>query len=101
MLRKIARLFVIKTRLEAFAVIYALAVGAVARGYHYMEVNIRARRLPLFFAACSGRCSWPAPRSSMRFILRAGRWKSAETPPAIAALSLTQAEPLHLRRAGS
>jgi hypothetical protein len=52
MLRKIARLFMIKTRLEAFAVIYALAVGAVGRGYHYMEVY---PGLPgyLFFAACS------------------------------------------------
>ena len=39
MLRKIARLFVIKTRLEAFAVIYAIAVGAVSRGYHYMYFN--------------------------------------------------------------
>ena len=52
MLRKLARLFIIKTRLEAFAVIYALAVGAVSRGYHYMEVY---PGLPgyLFFAACS------------------------------------------------
>lgn len=52
MLRKIARLFMIKTRLEAFAVIYALAVGAVGRGYHYMDVY---PGLPgyLFFAACS------------------------------------------------
>ena len=52
MLRKIGRLFTIKTRLEAFAVIYALAVGAVTRGYHYMEVY---PGLPgyFFFAACS------------------------------------------------
>lgn len=52
MFRKIARLFMIKTRLEAFAVIYALAVGAVGRGYHYMDVY---PGLPgyLFFAACS------------------------------------------------
>ena len=28
MLKKLARLFVIKTRFEAFAVIYAIAVGA-------------------------------------------------------------------------
>jgi hypothetical protein len=34
---KIARLFVIKTRFEACAVIYALAVGAVERGMHYLE----------------------------------------------------------------
>lgn len=35
---KIARLFVIKTRFEACAVIYALAVGAIERGMHYLEV---------------------------------------------------------------
>lgn len=37
MLRKIGRLFVIKTRLEAWVVIYAIAVGAVERGRHYVE----------------------------------------------------------------
>jgi hypothetical protein len=52
MLRKIGRLFVIKTRLEAFAVIYALAVGAVGRGYQYMEVYPGVAGY-LFFAACS------------------------------------------------
>ena len=36
-LGKIARLFVIKTRLEAFAIIYALALGATARGAHYLD----------------------------------------------------------------
>ena len=36
MLRKIARLFVIKSRIEAFAIIYALALGATARGSHYL-----------------------------------------------------------------
>jgi hypothetical protein len=51
-LRKFGRLFIIKTRFEAFAVIYALAVGAVGRGYAYME---QYPGLPgyLFFAACS------------------------------------------------
>ena len=52
MLKKLARLFVIKTRFEAFAVIYAIAVGAVGRGLHYMD------QYPgpigyLFFAACT------------------------------------------------
>lgn len=36
MLQKIGRLFVIKTRFEAFAIIYALALGAVERGKAYM-----------------------------------------------------------------
>jgi hypothetical protein len=37
MLRKISRLFVIKTRLEAFLIIYALALGATARGAQYLH----------------------------------------------------------------
>jgi hypothetical protein len=35
-LRKIGRLFVIKTRFEAFVIIYALALGATARGSQYL-----------------------------------------------------------------
>jgi hypothetical protein len=34
---RIARLFVIKTKFEAFLVIYGLGLGAVERGVHYME----------------------------------------------------------------
>lgn len=34
---KIKRLFTIKTKFEAFLVIYALALGATERGVHYME----------------------------------------------------------------
>lgn len=50
---KFARLFVIKTRFEAMAVIYALAVGAIERGIHYLG------QYPgpggwLLFMACSG-----------------------------------------------
>ena len=37
-MRKFARLFIIKNRLEACAVIYALALGAIERGLHYLEV---------------------------------------------------------------
>ena len=36
MFRKIGRLFVIKTRFEAFVIIYALALGATARGSAYL-----------------------------------------------------------------
>jgi hypothetical protein len=38
MLNKIGRLFQIKTRFEAWLVIYAIALGAVERGRHYLEV---------------------------------------------------------------
>ena len=36
MLKKIGRLFQIKTRFEAWLVIYAIALGAVERGQHYL-----------------------------------------------------------------
>ena len=53
MLHKIRRLFVIKTRFEAFLIIYALALGAVERGSAYLT------RFPgfggkLLFLACTG-----------------------------------------------
>jgi hypothetical protein len=38
MLKRIGRLFVIKTRTEAWLVTYAIAVGAVERGRHYLEM---------------------------------------------------------------
>lgn len=52
-MRRLGRLFVIKTRWEALAVIYALALGGVERGFLYLE------RYPgpggwLLFAACTG-----------------------------------------------
>lgn len=37
MLGKIKRLFVIKTRIEAFLIIYALALGSTARGMMYLH----------------------------------------------------------------
>jgi hypothetical protein len=37
MLKKIGRLFQIKTRFEAWLVIYAIALGAVERGRHYLD----------------------------------------------------------------
>ena len=37
MWRKFASLFVIKTKFEAFLVIYGLGVGSVERGVHYLQ----------------------------------------------------------------
>lgn len=36
-MNRLKRLFTIKTKFEAFLVIYALALGAAERGMHYME----------------------------------------------------------------
>lgn len=53
MLRKIGRLFVIKNRFEAFAIIYALALGATTRGVEYLEKYPPIWREALFLAACT------------------------------------------------
>jgi hypothetical protein len=53
MLRKIGRLFVIKTRLEAYLVTYAIAVGAIERGIHYLQTYPGNGGL-LLAAACLG-----------------------------------------------
>ena len=53
MFKRVARLFVIKTRFEAFLVIYALALGAVERGKAYVETYPGAMGWVLF-AACTG-----------------------------------------------
>ncbi|WP_425229916.1 hypothetical protein [Sphingomonas sp.] len=38
MFARVARLFTIKTKFEAFLVIYGLGMGAVERGFHYMQL---------------------------------------------------------------
>jgi hypothetical protein len=53
MLKRFARLFVIKSRLEAFVVIYALAVGGVERGMHYLQLYPGTFGY-LLFLACTG-----------------------------------------------
>lgn len=52
-LRNIGRLFVIKTRLEAFLVTYAIAVGAIERGIHYLQ-NYPGNGGWMLAAACLG-----------------------------------------------
>ena len=53
MLEKVRRLFVIKTKWEAYLILYALSLGAMDRGSHYLS------QYPgwggwLLMAACSG-----------------------------------------------
>lgn len=53
MRQKIARLFTIKTRAEAWLITYAIALGAVERGRHYLEVYPGAGGW-LLALACTG-----------------------------------------------
>jgi hypothetical protein len=53
MLKKVSRLFVIKTRWEAFLIIYALALGATERGTHYLQ-QFPGYGGYLLFLACTG-----------------------------------------------
>ena len=53
MLKKISRLFIIRTRFEAYAVIYAIAAGAVTRGYDYLDLYPGPAGY-IMFAACTG-----------------------------------------------
>ncbi len=52
MFNKIGRLFVIKTRLEAYFIIYALAVGATERGKIYLT-QFPGFGGKLLFVACT------------------------------------------------
>ena len=52
MLSRLARLFVIKTKFEAFLVIYGLGTGAVERGMHY-RAQYPGTQGWVLFAACT------------------------------------------------
>lgn len=53
MLAKVKRLFTVKTRFEAFLMIYALALGACERGIHYLG-QYPGVGGKLLFLACTG-----------------------------------------------
>lgn len=53
MWKKIGRLFVIKTKWEAYLIIFALANGAMMRGRNYL-LEYPGTGGWLLFAACSG-----------------------------------------------
>ena len=52
-MHKIKRLFTIKTKFEAFLAIYAVAMGASARGVHYLHDYPGAPGVILFVTCCS------------------------------------------------
>lgn len=77
MLRKLGRLFTIKTRVEAYMIIYALSLGAVERGSVYLD------RFPgyggiLLFLACTGAVFMAGAK--LLDCLRFERERQAETP---------------------
>ena len=51
MIDRVRRLFTIKTRFEAYLIIYGLATGATERGVHYMKLYPGALGW-VFFALC-------------------------------------------------
>ena len=51
MIHRLSRLFIIKTKFEAFLVIYGLAMGATGRGVHYLQLYPGAFGW-LLFALC-------------------------------------------------
>ena len=53
MWKKIRRLFIIKTKFEAFLITYALATGAIARGQDYL-IHYPGYGGKLLFLACTG-----------------------------------------------
>lgn len=52
-MKKLLRLFMIRNRFEAWAVIYALALGATTRGVHYLQLYPGVGGW-LLFLACTG-----------------------------------------------
>jgi hypothetical protein len=78
MIRKLLRLFVIRTRFEAWAVIYALALGATTRGVHYLQLypGIPGK---LLFLACTG-----------AVFMAGAKILDATRPPAVRQTTLTR-----------
>ena len=86
-LRKIGRLFVIKTRLEAYLVTYAIAVGSIERGVHYLQ-QYPGNGGWLLAAACLG----------VPFVAGAKLLDSVRPGPAGAATAPAKLAPRHSMR---
>lgn len=85
-LKRISRLFVIKTRWEAWAVTWAVAMGAVERGKNYLAVYPGALGW-IFFALCCG----------VVFLAGAKLLDSTREQPAVAQARSLQHPPRRLR----
>lgn len=84
MLRKLGRLFVIKTRFEAWAVTYAIALGAIERGIHYLQLYPNWMGMTLALA-CTG----------VVFVAGAKLIDSVKPAEALAAARMTRTAPRH------
>jgi hypothetical protein len=51
-MRKLSRLFTIRTKFEAYLAIYAIALGATSRGNHYLEAYPGIIGTFLFLSCC-------------------------------------------------
>jgi hypothetical protein len=82
MLKRLGRLFTIKTRWEAWAVIWAISLGAVERGKHYLEVYPGWTGW-MFFAACSAVVFVAGPKllDSVRQVPVSAPIKASKLPP--------------------
>ncbi|MBY6217207.1 hypothetical protein [Qipengyuania aquimaris] len=81
MWQKVKRLFVIKTRFEAYVIIYALALGAMTRGAHY-TVEYPGVGGYLLFAATAGAVFLGGAKilDAIRYEQNAKKAEEAETP---------------------
>jgi hypothetical protein len=97
MFGKIGRLFQIKTRLEAWLVIYAIALGAVERGRLYLDTypGLGGSLLAL---ACTGVVSSPVPSCWIRETrpVPAMGWNEYGAAPPSAFID--RSRPTHLQR---
>ena len=84
MLAKIKRLFLIKTRVEAYMIIYALAVGATERGSVYLS-QFPGFGGKLLFLACTGAVFMAGAKilDCLRFERERAERESASVNPAI------------------
>lgn len=86
MWKKIGRLFTIRTKFEAWVVIYAIALGAVERGQHYIATYPGSSGWMLALA-CTG----------VVFLAGAKLLDSVRKPAAVPALSTAPYRPLGRR----
>lgn len=84
MLRKIGRLFVIKSPIEAYLIIYALALGAIERGSAYLT-QFPGWGGKMLFLACTGAVFMAGAK-----ILDAIRYEQADTQSADEAATLAE-----------